>query len=207
MIELVLRTTESSGLVKEQILARLDGGQALPDADPILEYSGLCIDSLRHQASYQGQEISLTENYEFHTLAYLASQPGRVYTKEQIYQAVWKEEPVDVSQRGVLCHREYPPRSCGRLQRKNISRPCGESDTNLWMSQGSEPLGLFSMKVCSYSKLSACTLGEWLRHPFRDDAKLKYKIIAEQYIVFDKRIKTIYRTLANLILQISKESK
>ena len=69
----------------------------MPDADPILEYSGLCIDSLRHQASYQGQEISLTENYEFHTLAYLASQPGRVYTKEQIYQAVWKEEPVDVS--------------------------------------------------------------------------------------------------------------
>ena len=92
MIELVLRTTESSGLVKEQILARLDGGQALPDADPILEYSGLCIDSLRHQASYQGQEISLTENYEFHTLAYLASQPGRVFTKEQIYQAVWKND-------------------------------------------------------------------------------------------------------------------
>ena len=92
MIELVLRTTESSGLVKEQILARLDGGQALPDADPVLEYSGLCIDSLRHQASYQGQEISLTENYEFHTLAYLASQPGRVFTKEQIYQAVWESD-------------------------------------------------------------------------------------------------------------------
>ena len=92
MIELVLRTTESSGLVKEQILARLDGGQALLDA----------IDSLRHQASYQGQEIPLTENYEFHTLAYLASQPGRVFTKEQIYRAVWKEEPVDVSS-AVFC--------------------------------------------------------------------------------------------------------
>lgn len=102
MIELVLRTTESSGLVKEQILARLDGGQALPEADPVLEYSGLCIDSLRHQASYQGQGISLTENYEFHTLAYLASHPGRVFTKEQIYQAVWKEEPVDVSS-AVFC--------------------------------------------------------------------------------------------------------
>lgn len=102
MIELVLRTTESSGMVREQILVRLEEVQALPDADPILEYSGLCIDSLRHQASYQGQEISLTENYEFHTLAYLASQPGRVYTKEQIYQAVWKEEPVEVSS-AVFC--------------------------------------------------------------------------------------------------------
>ena len=88
--------------MKEQILARLDGGQALLDADPVLEYSGLCIDSLRHQASYQGQEIPLTENYEFHTLAYLASQPGRVFTKEQIYRAVWKEEPVDVSS-AVFC--------------------------------------------------------------------------------------------------------
>ena len=34
-------------------------------------------------------------------------------------------------------------RSCERLQRRNISRPCGESDTNLWMSQGSDPLGCF----------------------------------------------------------------
>lgn len=37
------------------------------------------------------------KNYEFQTLAYLASQPKRVFTKEQIYRAVWKEEPVDVS--------------------------------------------------------------------------------------------------------------
>lgn len=102
MIELVLRTTESSGTVREQILVRLEEVQALPDADPILEYSGLCIDSLRHQASYQGQEISLTENYEFHTLAYLASQPGRVFTKEQIYQNVWKQEPADTDN-AVCC--------------------------------------------------------------------------------------------------------
>ena len=38
---------------------------------------------------------------------------------------------------------EISAKNCGRLQRKNISRPCGESDTNLWMSQGSEPLGCF----------------------------------------------------------------
>ena len=36
MIELVLRTTESSGMVREQILVRLEEVQALPDADPIL---------------------------------------------------------------------------------------------------------------------------------------------------------------------------
>ena len=58
MIELVLRTTESSGLVKGT-----DSWQGWMEVrhcrmqDPILEYSGLCIDSLRHQAFYQGQEI------------------------------------------------------------------------------------------------------------------------------------------------------
>ena len=101
-IEIILRTTDPAGKVTEQLLARFDTEKPATESDEVLEYSGLCIDSLRHQASYQGQEISLTENYEFHTLAYLASQPGRVFTKEQIYQAVWKEEPVDVSS-AVFC--------------------------------------------------------------------------------------------------------
>ena len=101
-IEIILRTTDPTGKVTEQLLAKFDTEKPATESDEVLEYSGLCIDSLRHQASYQGQEISLTENYEFHTLAYLASQPGRVYTKEQIYRAVWKEEPVDVSS-AVFC--------------------------------------------------------------------------------------------------------
>ena len=101
-IEIILRSTDPTGKVTEQLLAKFDTEKPSTESDEVLEYSGLCIDSLRHQASYQGQEISLTENYEFHTLAYLASQPGRVYTKEQIYQAVWKEEPVDVSS-AVFC--------------------------------------------------------------------------------------------------------
>ena len=101
-IEIILRTTDPTGKVTEQLLAKFDTEKPATESDEVLEYSGLCIDSLRHQASYQGQGISLTENYEFHTLAYLASQPGRVYTKEQIYQAVWKEEPVDVRS-AVFC--------------------------------------------------------------------------------------------------------
>ena len=101
-IEIILRTTDPTGKVTEQLLAKFDTEKPATESDEVLEYSGLCIDSLRHQASYQGQGISLTENYEFQTLIYLASQPGRVYTKEQIYQAVWKEEPVDVNS-AVFC--------------------------------------------------------------------------------------------------------
>ena len=86
-IEIILRTTDPTGKVTEQLLAKFDTEKPATESDEVLEYSGLCIDSLRHQ---------------FHTLAYLASQPGRVYTKEQIYQAVWKEEPVDVRS-AVFC--------------------------------------------------------------------------------------------------------
>ena len=101
-IEIILRTTDPAGQVTEQLLAEFDAGHSNKSKQEILQYSGLCIDSLQHQVSYQGEVLPLTENYEFHTLAYLASQPGRVFTKEQIYQAVWKEEPVNVNS-AVFC--------------------------------------------------------------------------------------------------------
>lgn len=103
MIELVLRTTESSGHVREKLLARFEVEQPMIDEDTsVYHYFGLCIDTIQHQVSYQGKVIPLTQTYEFQTLSYLASQPGRVYTKEQIYQAVWKEKPVNVSS-AVFC--------------------------------------------------------------------------------------------------------
>ena len=101
-IEIILRTTASSGKVTEQLLAKFDTEKTVIESDEVLQYSGLCIDPDKHQISYQGSALPLTETYEFQTLVYLASQPGRVFTKEQIYQAVWKEEPVDVSS-AVFC--------------------------------------------------------------------------------------------------------
>ena len=101
-IEIILRTTASSGKVTEQLLARFDTEKPATASDEVLQYSGLCIDPVKHQISYQKKVLPLTETYEFQTFVYLASQPGRVYTKEQIYQAVWKEEPVDVSS-AVFC--------------------------------------------------------------------------------------------------------
>ena len=101
-IEIILRTTDPTGKVTEQLLANFDTEKPAPGNDRVLQYSGLCIDPVKHQISYQGKVLPLTETYEFQTLVYLASQPGRVYTKEQIYQAVWKEDPVDVSS-SVFC--------------------------------------------------------------------------------------------------------
>ena len=101
-IEIILRTTDPAGKVTEQILAKFDTKEPATESDEVLQYSSLCIDSVQHQISYQGKAIPLTETYEFQTLVYLSSQPGRVFTKEQIYQSVWKEEPVDVSS-AVFC--------------------------------------------------------------------------------------------------------
>ena len=101
-IEIILRTTASSGKVTEQLLARFDTEKPATASDEVLQYSGLCIDPVKHQISYQKKVLPLTETYEFQTLVYLASQPGRVFTKEQIYRAVWKEESVDVSS-AVFC--------------------------------------------------------------------------------------------------------
>ena len=101
-IEIILRTTDPTGKVTEQLLAKFDTEKPATESDEVLQYSDLCIDPVQHQVSYQEKAVPLTETYEFHTLAYLASQPGRVFTKEQIYQAVWKEEPVDVSS-AVFC--------------------------------------------------------------------------------------------------------
>lgn len=101
-IEIILRSTDPTGKVTEQILAKFDTEKLATDHDKVLQYSGLCIDPVKHQISYQGKVLPLTETYEFQTLVYLAGQPGRVFTKEQIFQAVWKEEPVEVSS-AVFC--------------------------------------------------------------------------------------------------------
>ena len=101
-IEIILRTTDQAGKVTEQILAKFDTEKPAAGNEKTLQYSGLCINPDKHRVSYQGNTLPLTETYEFQTLVYLASQPNRVFTKEQIYQAVWKEEPVDVSS-AVFC--------------------------------------------------------------------------------------------------------
>ena len=101
-IEIILRTIDLTGKVTEQLLARFDTEQPVIENDKVLQYSGLCIDPIQHQVFYEGNTLPLTETFEFQTRVYRASQPGRVYTKEQIYQAVWKEEPVDVSS-AVFC--------------------------------------------------------------------------------------------------------
>jgi len=58
------------------------------DAPPVLTFSGLSIDTLRHKVTSAKGEIDLTAR-EFDLLLYLASAPGRVFSRAQLLDAVW----------------------------------------------------------------------------------------------------------------------
>lgn len=59
-------------------------------ASNVLTFSGLVV-HLKEQTVYRnGEKVPLT-HHEFFTLAYLIQHPGWVFSKEQIYKEVWKE--------------------------------------------------------------------------------------------------------------------
>lgn len=55
-----------------------------------LEFEGLEIDDTKRLVKKNNQEVELTYT-EFEILYLLASSPGRVFSKEQIYDLVWEE--------------------------------------------------------------------------------------------------------------------
>ncbi len=59
--------------------------------DMVLSFPELQIDLYHREVTRNGTIIDLTD-LEFRLLYYLASQPGRVFTYQQIYEAVWGEE-------------------------------------------------------------------------------------------------------------------
>lgn len=70
------------------------------------EYGLLTIDLLKHKVMYKNQAVTLTA-IEFDILEFLSRTPGRVYTREQILDKVWKDgkfiidRAVDVHVRGL----------------------------------------------------------------------------------------------------------
>ena len=56
-----------------------------------ISFPGLEIRQHQHRVFQDGEEISLTR-LEYSTLVFLASNPGIVFTKEQIFEAVWSME-------------------------------------------------------------------------------------------------------------------
>jgi DNA-binding response OmpR family regulator len=75
-------------------------------ADPVRDFGGLSIDLPKYKVSVGSETVTLT-TIEFAILEFLSRTPGRVYTRDQILDSVWKEgkfiidRAVDVHVRGL----------------------------------------------------------------------------------------------------------
>ena len=90
-IEIILRVTAPSGRVTEQLLAKFDNGRPSTEKEDVLNYPNLSIYPYQRQVFRGEKEIPLT-HLEFSVLLYLAQQPGRVFSQQQIFEAVWNED-------------------------------------------------------------------------------------------------------------------
>lgn len=68
---------------------------AFENQEVVLNFSDFTILPQQRQVFYKKKEIPLSY-LEFQVLYYLASHPGRVFGKEQIYDTVWTREPESV---------------------------------------------------------------------------------------------------------------
>ncbi len=57
----------------------------------VIQFKDLVIDSNKYQATLKGQPLNLT-SLEFKLLKFLASNPGKVFTREQLLNQVWGED-------------------------------------------------------------------------------------------------------------------
>ena len=80
--------------------------QSSATAENIRNFGDFNIDLLKHKISYKGQVVKLT-SIEFDIVEFLSRSPGRVWSREQILDNVWKEgkfiidRAVDVHVRGL----------------------------------------------------------------------------------------------------------
>ena len=87
-----------------------------PSGSQVLSIGGLVIDLERYDVSVEGRRVTLTYK-EFQLLVLLASNPGRVYTREALLSQVWGYDylggtrTVDVHVRRLRSKVESPGRS------------------------------------------------------------------------------------------------
>ena len=91
---LILTFEDSEEEILNHIVSYVSTGtkafQVVENARTELRFDGLEIDVAKRLVRKQKQEIDLTFT-EFEILHLLARNPGRVFSKEQIYNSVWKE--------------------------------------------------------------------------------------------------------------------
>lgn len=91
---MILTFEDSEEEILNHIISYVSTGvkvfQEVKYAKTNLSFDGLEIDDINRSVRKQKQDIDLTFT-EFEILCLLANSPGRVFSKEQIYDIVWKE--------------------------------------------------------------------------------------------------------------------
>ena len=91
---MILTFEDSEEEILNHIISYVSTGvkvfQEVEYAKTNLSFDGLEIDDINRSVRKQKQDIDLTFT-EFEILCLLANSPGRVFSKEQIYNCVWKE--------------------------------------------------------------------------------------------------------------------
>lgn len=92
---ILLAISENEEMIFEEIQKYLEARTNYTNIDInrriTLSFSDVEID-LYHREVRKNKKIIRLTDIEFRILYYLASQPGRVFTYQQIYEAVWGEE-------------------------------------------------------------------------------------------------------------------
>jgi DNA-binding response OmpR family regulator len=73
----------------EAVMRRVSSPATDEDATPPIERGPLRIEPATRRVFLDGEELSLTQR-EFDLLAYLAARPGRVFSRDQLMEAVWE---------------------------------------------------------------------------------------------------------------------
>ena len=91
-VEVIVRTTEDNFPPQEKVVLKFtEQTVSSAENDTVLSYPGLEIHLEHHRVFKNGQEVYMSR-YEYGVLSLMARHPGQLFTKEQIFEAVWHQD-------------------------------------------------------------------------------------------------------------------
>lgn len=95
---------EVSARVRSQLrrYTRLGGGAPQPAAPGLLQVGGIALDDQQKLVTLDGEPVSLTPT-EYEILKLLLTNPGQVFSPQEIYRRVWNDSPLG-NERTVAVH-------------------------------------------------------------------------------------------------------
>lgn len=114
-LELIARV--NSNLRRYSQILKLKQGYKEEIQQEILQVGDLILDKDTKQVTIHGQELHLTLK-EFQILELLMSQPGRVFSSEQIYESIWNEIAINTDT--IMVHIRRLRKKLKKIQKSRI---------------------------------------------------------------------------------------